>query len=116
MDTDSGVHHVIWMNLIVCAWLLIVPLALRSISNMHVRWNDAAAALVIGAFSVGAMRAHAHGQLYRIAALLAGAWLAISPFYLGYPPSWTGADVLIGSLIMTITMIDMIQAGSHYLA
>jgi hypothetical protein len=116
MDTDSRFQHVIWLNFIVCAWLLIVPLALRSVSNIDVRWNEAAAALVIGACSVGAMRAHAHQQPYRIAVMLAGAWLTISPFHLGYPPSWTGADVLIGSLVITITMIEMIQAGSHRLA
>jgi len=115
MDTDTRFQHSIWVNVIVCTWLLVVTFALSGASNRVVQWNEAVAALVAALCSVASMRRHAHHGTLRIIVFATGAWLAVSALYLGYPAARSGADVLFGGLIMIVTAIEMAQASSHQL-
>jgi hypothetical protein len=115
MHPDTKSEHIIWINFIVCAWLLIVPFALPHVSNIDVKWNEAIAAVLIAACSLKAWHGRGHPRLYDAAVLLIGVWLTASPFFLNYPQTRSAADALLGSLVIVAAIVELIPVEAHEL-
>jgi hypothetical protein len=101
--------HSMGIAFFLAAFLIAAPFGLRSLSPRVVMWNEMVSGLiVVGATFLILRNARLRGLWLGIAFGI-GAWLFFSPFMLGYPPARSGADLIIGSLLVMTTVIEMYQ-------
>lgn len=101
--------HSMGIALFLAAFLLVAPFGLRSLSPHVVMWNEVVSGLVILFATLAILRNARLRGLWLGIAFGTGAWLFFSPFMLGYPPARSGADLIIGSLLIMTTVIEKYQ-------
>lgn len=96
-------------NLILAAWLFISPWVLGFAAGATgAAWNAWIVAIVIGVFAIAALvRAQPWEEWVN---LIAGAWLFVSPWVLGYAAADTVAmwnAMIIGALVFVLSIWDL---------
>jgi hypothetical protein len=101
-----------WINLLLAIWLFISPWVLNfypgsSSSVAQAAWNAWILGIVIGVFSIAALvKARPWEEWIN---LLAGAWVFISPWVLGYAstPQALWNALVIGALVFILAIWDL---------
>jgi hypothetical protein len=101
-----------WVNLLLAIWLFISPWVLHfypgaSSSMPQAAWNAWILGIVIGVFSIAALvKARPWEEWVN---LIAGAWVFISPWVLGYAstPQALWNALVIGALVFILAIWDL---------
>ena len=102
-----------WANLVLAIWLFISPWVLQfapgaASASVVAAWNAWTLAIIIGVFAVAALvKAQPWEEWIN---LIAGAWVFISPWVLGYYTGHYGAvwnALTIGALVFVLSIWDL---------
>jgi hypothetical protein len=107
MTSEAPVKHVIGLNAIVGAWLILAAFAFGDNGMTTATWNDVIVGLVIISCSVGLMAGVAARSAYMSCAILCGAWLMIAPFVWNYRSTMLPKDIFVGGLVIVVAAVEM---------
>lgn len=101
-----------WLNLVLAVLLLVSPWALSYPSDAAIA-NALISGVLIGALAVAALTAFARWEEW--INVVAGLWVLISPFVLGFVGSaaamWT--SVIIGAAVALLAAVELWMLGGH---
>lgn len=100
--------HVIGLNGLLAAWLVLAPLALGlTAPGTPSMWNN----LLVGLGLLGCSSAVAAelpgARLYALVACCCGVWLLATPFVFAISSTLAWYDVIIGAVVIVISGIEM---------
>jgi len=99
--------HIIGLNLVLGAWLVLSPFAFAyDTANPTAMWNDVIVGLAIIGCARCVLTEVAVSRLCSGCSVFWGAWLIIAPFVLNYGIVAHGNDIIIGVLVLAISSIQ----------